>query len=46
MRGIEQIDELRKLGADQLKDYATRKGMSLAEAERWLGPWLNYTPST
>ncbi|MEQ1850202.1 MAG: methionine synthase [Chthoniobacteraceae bacterium] len=33
-----------KLGADQLKDYAKRKGMTLAEAERWLGPWLNYTP--
>jgi 5-methyltetrahydrofolate--homocysteine methyltransferase len=35
-----------KLGADQLADYAKRKGMSLAEAERWLGPWLNYTPKT
>ncbi len=34
-----------KLGADQMKDYAKRKGMSLAEAERWLGPWLNYTPA-
>ena len=34
-----------KLGADQLKDYAKRKVMSLTEAERWLGPWLNYTPA-
>ncbi len=34
-----------KLGKDQLADYAKRKGMSLAEAERWLGPWLNYTPA-
>jgi len=34
-----------KLGADQLKDYAKRKAMSLTEAERWLGPWLNYTPA-
>ncbi|MEO6787091.1 MAG: vitamin B12 dependent-methionine synthase activation domain-containing protein, partial [Chthoniobacteraceae bacterium] len=33
-----------KLGKDQLADYAVRKGMSLGEAERWLGPWLNYTP--
>ena len=33
-----------KLGKDQVADYAKRKGMSLAEAERWLGPWLNYTP--
>ncbi len=33
-----------KLGKDQITDYAKRKGMSLTEAERWLGPWLNYTP--
>ena len=33
-----------KLGADQIADYAKRKGMTLTEAERWLGPWLNYTP--
>jgi 5-methyltetrahydrofolate--homocysteine methyltransferase len=33
-----------KLGLDQVEDYARRKGMSLTEAERWLGPWLNYTP--
>lgn len=25
---------------DQLEDYATRKGMTLQEAERWLGPLL------
>ena len=34
-----------KLGKDQNTDYAKRKGMSLAEAERWLGPWLNYNPA-
>jgi 5-methyltetrahydrofolate--homocysteine methyltransferase len=34
-----------KLGRDQLEDYAKRKGLSLTEAERWLGPWLNYDPS-
>lgn len=33
-----------KLGKDQVEDYAKRKGISLIEAERWLGPWLNYTP--
>ena len=33
------ISELQK---DQLKDYAKRKGMSLEEAEKWLGPWLGY----
>jgi 5-methyltetrahydrofolate--homocysteine methyltransferase len=32
-----------KLGRDQVADYAARKGIELAEAERWLGPWLNYT---
>ena len=31
-----------KLGKDQVADYAARKKMPLAEAERWLGPWLNY----
>ena len=32
------------LGKDQLEDYAARKGMSLAEAERWLAPNLGYDP--
>jgi 5-methyltetrahydrofolate--homocysteine methyltransferase len=27
---------------DQLEDYAHRKGMSVGEAEKWLGPWLGY----
>jgi 5-methyltetrahydrofolate--homocysteine methyltransferase len=31
-----------KLGRDQLLDYHLRKGMTLQEVERWLGPWLNY----
>ncbi len=34
-----------KLGKDQVEDYAKRKGWPLAEAERWLGPWLNYAPT-
>jgi 5-methyltetrahydrofolate--homocysteine methyltransferase len=33
-----------KIGRDQLDDYAARKGMSIAEAERWLSPNLNYDP--
>jgi 5-methyltetrahydrofolate--homocysteine methyltransferase len=33
------ISELQK---DQVEDYAQRKGISTAEAERWLGPWLGY----
>ena len=35
---------LGKIGRDQVEDYARRKGMSVAEAERWLGPNLNYEP--
>jgi 5-methyltetrahydrofolate--homocysteine methyltransferase len=34
-----------KLGRDQLLDYHWRKGMTLQEVERWLGPWLNYDPA-
>ena len=33
---------LGKIGRDQVEDYAQRKGWSLAETERWLGPNLNY----
>ncbi len=33
-----------KIGRDQMDDWAKRKGMSLAEAERWLAPNLNYDP--
>jgi 5-methyltetrahydrofolate--homocysteine methyltransferase len=34
-----------KLGRDQVADYASRKGMSVAETERWLGPYLDYPPA-
>jgi 5-methyltetrahydrofolate--homocysteine methyltransferase len=34
-----------KLGRDQVEDYAARKGVPIAETERWLGPWLNYDPA-
>jgi 5-methyltetrahydrofolate--homocysteine methyltransferase len=33
---------LGKVDRDQVADYAERKGMSVAEVERWLGPNLNY----
>jgi len=33
---------LGKIDKDQVADYAIRKGMSLQEAERWLGPNLAY----
>ncbi|MFL5752381.1 MAG: methionine synthase [Bacteroidia bacterium] len=31
-----------KITKEQVEDYARRKGMSLEEAERWLGPVLSY----
>jgi len=36
---------LGKIGRDQVEDYARRKGMSVGEAERWLGPNLGYEPA-
>jgi 5-methyltetrahydrofolate--homocysteine methyltransferase len=33
-----------KIGRDQVLDYASRKGWSPEEAERWLAPILNYEP--
>jgi 5-methyltetrahydrofolate--homocysteine methyltransferase len=36
---------LGKIDRDQVVDYHERKGMSVAEVERWLGPNLNYEPS-
>ena len=31
-----------RLGRDQVADYASRKGITVAEAERWLAPNLGY----
>ncbi|RZU43033.1 methionine synthase [Edaphobacter modestus] len=36
---------LGKIDRDQIADYHERKGMSVAEVERWLGPNLNYDPA-
>ncbi|MEM9555823.1 MAG: methionine synthase [Acidobacteriota bacterium] len=33
-----------RIGRDQVEDYAARKGMTVAEAERWLAPNLGYDP--
>jgi 5-methyltetrahydrofolate--homocysteine methyltransferase len=33
-----------KIDRDQVEEYARRKGVSIAEAERWLGPNLGYDP--
>jgi len=38
--GVGQIDR------DQVLSYAQRKGMSVAEAERWLAPNLGYDPDS
>ena len=34
-----------RIGRDQLEDYAARKGMAVAEVERWLASNLAYEPS-
>nr|WP_255638921.1 methionine synthase [Deinococcus betulae] len=31
-----------RIGRDQVEDYATRKGLTVQETERWLGPILAY----
>ncbi len=33
-----------RIQKDQVADYAARKGMTLEQAERWLGPVLGYDP--
>ncbi|WP_306214688.1 methionine synthase [Actinoplanes sp. RD1] len=33
-----------RLGRDQIEDYAARRGMSVADVERWLRPNLAYEP--
>ena len=39
--GAPRLDHV---GCDQAADYATRKGMMLAEVEKWLAPNLAYDP--
>jgi 5-methyltetrahydrofolate--homocysteine methyltransferase len=34
-----------RIDRDQVEDYARRKGMSVADVERWLGPSLAYDPA-
>jgi len=33
-----------KVCKDQIEDYAARKGQTLEEAEKWMGPYLAYDP--
>jgi 5-methyltetrahydrofolate--homocysteine methyltransferase len=35
-----------RIGRDQVEDYAARKGIAVAEVERWLRPNLAYEPET
>ncbi len=35
------ISELQR---DQIEEYAGRKGISIEECEKWLAPWMGYTP--
>jgi 5-methyltetrahydrofolate--homocysteine methyltransferase len=34
--------QIGRIDADQVADYARRKGLSVAEAERWLAPVVGY----
>ncbi|MEO7600257.1 MAG: methionine synthase [Opitutus sp.] len=34
-----------KIGHDQIQEYAQRKGLTVAETEKWLGPYLDYNPA-
>ena len=36
---------IQRVGADQVEEYARRKGITVVEAERWLRPVLAYEPS-
>ena len=35
-----------KVARDQVEDYARRAGITLAEAEKWLAPYLAYELET
>jgi 5-methyltetrahydrofolate--homocysteine methyltransferase len=35
-----------KIGRDQVEHYARRSGITLAEAQKWLAPYLAYEPDT
>lgn len=35
-----------KIERDQVEDYARRKGLSIDETAKWLGPYLNYDPDS
>jgi 5-methyltetrahydrofolate--homocysteine methyltransferase len=41
---LAQYFNVGRIGKDQVTDYAARKGCSVEQAEKWLSPYLNYTP--
>jgi len=42
--GLLEAERVGRIGRDQVSDYAERKGVSVAEVERWLGVNLAYEP--
>ena len=34
-----------KIGKDQIEDYAARKTIPVSDAQKWLGPYLDYDPA-
>ncbi len=40
-----QYFAVHSIGKDQVESYAERKGMKVAEVERWLSPILGYDPA-
>jgi 5-methyltetrahydrofolate--homocysteine methyltransferase len=40
-----QYFAVNSIGKDQVESYAARKGMKVAEVERWLSPILGYDPA-
>jgi 5-methyltetrahydrofolate--homocysteine methyltransferase len=41
-----QYFQVGRIDADQVADYARRKGVPVAEVERWLAPIVDYQPGT
>jgi len=41
-----QYFQVGRICKDQVTDYASRKGMSVAEVEKWMGPYLAYDPDS
>jgi len=42
---VSRVCQVGKVCKDQVADYSARKGMTMEEGERWLGPYLAYDPA-